>query len=329
MTSNGVFDFFFANYSGGGSQPGINAVVDVGNDQGRLVRIDFNRTGRDDALSSTPVISYEAYRRNDSPPAFVTGQQMTPGQLLLGGWTQVGSVGAHGEDHYSINVPTVGDSTLALGQYLSVFYIRASTSTPTTLYDSAPDSGYSVDNLAPGVPASFVFDAGSLTWNESTAPDFDYFTVYGSNVDSFANATLVNYTTGRIMNVTGSPYTFYYVTVTDFSGNEGRPAKVNTLSGIGGTPQSYVLSVSNYPNPFNPRTTVKYTVPGHARVSVRVFDSTGAYVATLFEGERKAGAYSVEWDGHAASGATVGSGIYFARIEQNGATRTAKMVLLK
>jgi flagellar hook assembly protein FlgD len=62
---------------------------------------------------------------------------------------------------------------------------------------------------------------------------------------------------------------------------------------------------------------------------VRVFDATGAYVATLYDGERKPGAYSVEWNGLAADGSTVGSGVYFARIEQGGATKTMKMVLLK
>jgi flagellar hook assembly protein FlgD len=64
-------------------------------------------------------------------------------------------------------------------------------------------------------------------------------------------------------------------------------------------------------------------------VSVHVFDAHGAYVATLFDGERNAGAYSIEWDGRTNNGDAVASGVYFARIEHNGATRTKKMVLLK
>jgi hypothetical protein len=131
------------------------------------------------------------------------------------------------------------------------------------------------------------------------------------------------------MDVSGSPYVFYWVTATDFSGNEGKPARVNTLSSAGGTPRSYVLSVSNYPNPFNPRTTVSYTVPSRGRVTVAVFDARGAYVATLFDGDRPAGAYSMEWNGLATGGAPVSSGIYFARIEHNAAVRSKKMVLLK
>jgi len=295
----------------------------------------FSGSGGDNVDSPTPVISYEAYRRSDAPPALAAARAargpegLAPHQLMIGGWTFAGSVPAHQESNYSIDAPTIGDSTVALGQYYSVFFIRAASGTINVFYDSPPDSGYSKDNLAPGVPGSFAFAAGSLTWSKSTAEDFDYFTVYGSNVNSFGSATLINYTIGLNMNVSASPYTFYYVTATDFSGNEGKPAKVNTLSGIGGTPKSYVLSVSNYPNPFNPRTTVKYTVPSRGVVDVSVFDARGALVATLFHGERNVGAYSADWDGHAIGGASAASGLYFARVSFNGDTRTKKMVLLK
>jgi flagellar hook assembly protein FlgD len=132
------------------------------------------------------------------------------------------------------------------------------------------------------------------------------------------------------MDVTASPYVFYFVTATDFSGNEGRPAKVNTLSGVGGTPKSYVLSVSNHPNPFNPRTTVSYTVPSKGSVTIAVYDARGARVSMLVNNEvRDAGAYGVEWNGRTDAGVTASSGVYFARIEHAGATRTKKMVLLK
>jgi flagellar hook assembly protein FlgD len=98
---------------------------------------------------------------------------------------------------------------------------------------------------------------------------------------------------------------------------------------VGGTPQSYVLSVSNYPNPFNPRTTVNYTVPSRGMVDIDVYDANGARVATLFHGERNVGAYSVEWDGKTKNAAVAASGLYFARISHDGTTRTKKMVLLK
>ena len=76
-----------------------------------------------------------------------------------------------------------------------------------------------------------------------------------------------------------------------------------------------MLSVSNYPNPFNPRTTVKYTAPSPGEVKVRIYDARGAYTVT--------------WDGRTEGAAVAASGVYFARIEHASGTRSKKMVLLK
>jgi hypothetical protein len=328
QTSAGSTDTYVALYSPDNEAPRITSIADIGNDQGRLVKVRFTRSVHDGDLSPSTATSYEVYRKDAAAPSVVSAAAPRR-ELLAKGWTFVGETPAHGDTEYGLDVPTIGDSTIALGGYNSTFLVRAATAASLTYYESDPDSGYSVDNLAPGIPGMFAFAANNLTWNESTAKDFDYFSVYGSNVDNFANATLVNYTIGTNMNVSASPYAYYYVTATDFSGNEGKPAKVHAATGVGDTPSSYILSVSNYPNPFNPRTTVKYTIPGHARVSVRVFDASGALVATLFDGERAAGAYSVEWDGRGANGLALSSGVYFARVSSNGETRTKKMVLLK
>ena len=333
LSSAGSDDIFVAKFTDRNPTPLITAITDIGNDQGRKVKVRFNGSGYDYSPTTT-VTSYEVYRKDAAPPSSAASMPTNPAglsthALLVGGWTLAGTTPAHGDLTYGVDVPTIGDSTLALGQYYSVFYVRAATASPIVYYESTADSGYSVDNLAPSVPQNFVFNAGNLTWHDPVDADFKFFTVYGSNTNSFGTATLVNYTTGTNMNVSPSPYVYYYVTATDFSGNEGKPAKVNSLSGVGGTPQSYVLSVSNYPNPFNPRTTVNYTVPQRGTVSVAVYDVHGAFVTTLFHGERTAGAYQAQWDGRAEDGAVVGSGIYFARIEQNGAARTKKMVLLK
>jgi hypothetical protein len=323
LVSGGGTDIFLVKYDAHSQQPIIKTIVDIGNDQGRQVNIRFDRSG-EDASSLTPILSYEVYRREKPAPSLVSG-----GTVRADGWTQVGSVAAHRENTYGIVVPTIGDSTLALGQYYSAYFVRAATSNPGVFFDSPPDSGYSKDNLAPGVPLNFVFTAGDLSWNESKDADFDYFTVYGSNTDSFGAATLVDYSVAAALDVTASPYAYYYVTATDFSGNEGKPAKVHALTGVGDTPRNYVLSVSNYPNPFNPRTTVSYTVPSRGHVTVSVYDAHGAHVATLFDGERNVGAYSIDWDGRTKRSDAVASGVYFARIEHASGTRTKKMVLLK
>jgi hypothetical protein len=333
LSSTGLDDILVVKFTDRDPYPLITSIIDIGNDQGRKVKVRFNGTGYDYSYTNT-VTSYELYRKDGPAPVMTSVSTrnpagLSPRELRVDGWTLAASTPAHGDATYGVDAPTIGDSTLALGQYNSVFFVRAATGATTTYYDSPPDSGYSIDNLAPAVPSNFVFTAGNLAWNQSTAEDFDYFTVYGSNINSFGAATLVNYTITTGMNVNASPYTYYFVTATDFSGNEGRPAIVNSLSGVGDTPRSYVLSVSNYPNPFNPRTTVKYTVPSRGVVDINVYDASGAHVATLFHGERSPGAYAVEWDGRADSGVSAASGIYFARISENDATRTRKMILLK
>jgi hypothetical protein len=326
LVSAGGQDTFLAKYDSHIQPPIIKKIADIGNDQGRQLSIRFERSAEDNASSSTPVLAYEVYRRDKAAPSLLaTGE----GTVRADGWTQVGSVAAHRENTYGIVVATIGDSTVALGQYRSAYFVRAATSNPGVFFDSPPDSGYSLDNLAPSIPQNFVYNAGDLTWDESSAEDFDFFTVYGSNTDAFGASVVVDYRVSPSMDVSGSPYAFYFVTATDFSGNEGKPARVNTLSGVGGTPKSYVLSVSNYPNPFNPRTTVSYTVPSRGSVTVSVYDARGTHVATLFNGDRSAGAYIIEWDGRGQSGTPVSTGVYFARIEHAGGTRSKKMLLLK
>lgn len=333
-SAGGTTDGFLAVFSAEPASPSISTISDVPNDQGRSVRIGFSASGGEDVTSSHAVWQYEAYRRIDAPPSLVTNGTLpkdeSTGRSLVDGWTQVGVIQAQGLPDYSLDVPTIGDSTLSSGAYDSDFYIRASTTSPFLYYDSTPATGYSLDNLAPGAPANLAYAAQQLSWDPSGAADFDYFTVYGSATNSFGAATLIDYTVTPGMDVSASPYAFYFVTATDFSGNEGSPAGLETPTGVGGTPASYVLSLSNYPNPFNPRTTLRYTVPARGAVTIGIYDARGARVALLADRvERSAGAYAIEWDGRDAGGMGVSSGVYFARIEHDGVSRTRKLLLLK
>ncbi|MCI0453139.1 MAG: C25 family cysteine peptidase [Candidatus Latescibacteria bacterium] len=85
----------------------------------------------------------------------------------------------------------------------------------------------------------------------------------------------------------------------------------------------------NYPNPFNPTTTIAFDVPSTGRVSLIVYDVTGARVRTLVDQSVRAGGHRVEWDGRNDARNPVGSGVYFYRLAANGAVLTKKMVLLK
>jgi hypothetical protein len=315
---------FFAKYGVG--EPFISSIADIGNDQGRSVRISVTRSLLDDGSAARPIKEYQAFRRVlPLPASAMRGAQPVPS----GTWEFVASVPASGAKNYRIVAPTLADSTINSGMYRTKFFVRAATDDPVFFFDSPVDSGYSKDNLAPSVPQNFLLTTNNLTWKESKDSDFDYFTLYGSNTNSFANATLINYTTTTGMDVTSQPYSYYYVTATDFSGNEGKPAMAHALTGVGGTPGNYVLSVSAYPNPFNPLTTVRYTLPAKGHVTLDVYDLRGEKVSSLVNQDRDAGAYTATWRGTNDRGTTVSSGVYFARLSTPAGERSYKLVLLK
>ncbi len=80
----------------------------------------------------------------------------------------------------------------------------------------------------------------------------------------------------------------------------------------------------NFPNPFNPMTTIKYAIPRGGFVRLIVFNLLGQLIAVIHEGVQSAGTYEVEFNS-----ATVPSGIYFYRIESPGFVETKKMVIAK
>jgi hypothetical protein len=98
-------------------------------------------------------------------------------------------------------------------------------------------------------------------------------------------------------------------------------------------PKEFFLE-ANYPNPFNPTTTIGFGVPEQASVKMEVFDVLGRTVKTLLSGDLQAGYHSALWDGTNGSGALVGSGVYYYRIEATGVSgqkfvNSRKLMLVK
>ena len=88
-------------------------------------------------------------------------------------------------------------------------------------------------------------------------------------------------------------------------------------------PENYSLS-QNFPNPFNPTTTISYSIAKPGNVSIEVFDILGQKVTTLFDGQREAGTYSINWD---AAGQA--NGIYIAVMKAGGIIKKEKMMMVK
>jgi flagellar hook assembly protein FlgD len=87
---------------------------------------------------------------------------------------------------------------------------------------------------------------------------------------------------------------------------------------------------SNYPNPFNPTTNIRFTLPIDKAVSVRVYDMTGRLVKTLVNQQLLAqGTHTVQWDGTNSFGAQVASGNYIYSLEYGNFRQSKTMVLVK
>ena len=85
----------------------------------------------------------------------------------------------------------------------------------------------------------------------------------------------------------------------------------------------------NYPNPFNPETTLKYQLPEAADVKLEVYNVVGQVVRTLVADHQNAGRYVTQWDATNDNGQPLSSGIYFYHIQAGDFQKTKKMLLLK
>ena len=85
----------------------------------------------------------------------------------------------------------------------------------------------------------------------------------------------------------------------------------------------------NHPNPFNPTTTIAYSIAKDNEVSLMIYDVAGRQVRTLVNERQKADVHKVVWDGHNDAGTRVASGVYFYKLVAGSFVKTKKMVLLK
>jgi hypothetical protein len=85
----------------------------------------------------------------------------------------------------------------------------------------------------------------------------------------------------------------------------------------------------NRPNPFNPTTAIRFALPSNGRVEINIFDAAGRKVRTLLDGAGKAGYHTVVWDGRDDQDHSVGSGVYYYRVNFGDEEAGYKMILLK
>ena len=93
-------------------------------------------------------------------------------------------------------------------------------------------------------------------------------------------------------------------------------------------PQSFFVHL-NYPNPFNPETTIEFDLAVHGEVTIRVYDLSGRLVKEVLRRELAAGRHRTRWDGGNAMGRRAASGMYLAVVQYGNQKKTLKLQLLK
>jgi hypothetical protein len=199
---------------------------------------------------------------------------------------------------------TAGDGTGNLS------YIDHDAALTPTAYASVSN-----DQFAPGNPANWgvVLDGFSVHYLRATATNF---TGYDCGTDSTAVFT-------RAADVLG-------FLNADLSPGTCDPDPITT--GVEpSTPQvAFTRLFQNSPNPFNPKTTVRYQLHDKALVKLQIFDVSGKLVRTLVDNVQELGQYAISWDGTTDAGREVSSGVYWVRMATSlGFQSSTKMVVLK
>ncbi len=182
---------------------------------------------------------------------------------------------------------------------------------------------------------------GSQSWNDVFSPTVDptsilLFKDTGGNRGVGVHGKPVDGTFrpdgGRFIYMAGRPYRMNH---TQLKANLtfildhffGEP--YNTTA-VGDDPVPAKLALkANFPNPFNPHTTIPYSLPQAGKVELAVYDVAGKLVRVLVSEEQTAGEKSAVWTGLDSSGTPVASGVYFAKLMTENKQLTKRMVLLR
>lgn len=115
----------------------------------------------------------------------------------------------------------------------------------------------------------------------------------------------------------------FEILVFNAMGSHADTRVVTSIEDAAELPESYALH-GNYPNPFNPSTTITYDLPEATEARLIVLDALGRVVESLVAGHQSSGRHAIQWDAKDAPG-----GVYFVRLETRGFVETRKMTLLK
>ena len=338
----------------GNPEPTISSALDIPNDQGGKVKLVWTPSYLD-ADPTYGIASYWVWR--SVPPNVAEAALRQGGELVsdlrqapragvrtfmmqrLGAqsysWEYVSSQVARGFPSYSMVVSTTSDS-VAGSNPMTGFLVEANAATSSAFWNSAPDSGYSVDNLPPVAPAPFTaaYSAGAthLHWGENGEPDLAGYRLYRGNSAGFfpgpGNLVVAQPDTGFAD--VGPAGSYYKLSAVDIHGNESAFSLVTpggTLDAASGVPRELALALASA-NPGRGGATLRYSLPQAGVVRLVIYDLAGREVRVLANGRLEADDYRARWDGRNETGQRVSGGMYVVRLEAEGRALVRRVVLL-
>jgi len=251
-------------------------------------------------------------------------------------WATLVSVPATHDNDYAVVIPT--DYIFIEGEIpaYSIYRLKASTVYPETTVFSGDFYAYSIDNIPPPKPNAFIVDDHGyryVIWDEPDIPDLAEMCVYRSTESGFIPDIPLACPEVGLYDESHLGYFYYRVQFSDTHGNLSElsdelhgqyPTGVNIV-----LPTMFSLE-QNHPNPFNPSTTIKFSLPVSSRLNLHVFDVSGKLVKTLASNQvMEAGNYVKVWHGRDNWGQAVSTGIYFYKLSAGDYTEVRRMALIK
>lgn len=220
------------------------------------------------------------------------------------------------------------DSPL-LRDYLHVEYVDKATQ--SVLQSAASDDPISQGNYAGYVQGIMAADMVQLTSTQYATTSFRYMTTENAAMTRVDNGTYqAVYAAFGIEHLINDNPAFLPLDdlmdrVVSYLLDESPSHSLQENTPV---PSTFRVS-SNYPNPFNPSTSIDYYLPSESRVTIRVYNVMGQTVRTIYSGTKESGNHSVQWNGLNNLGVQVSSGVYFLQIETPRHSNIQKMMLLR
>jgi hypothetical protein len=187
---------------------------------------------------------------------------------------------------------------------------------PTTLQDF--EAAWVDDHVA--ISWRLIDVSGALSFQTARRAGGDEPFVSVANAAIFQNDD--SYVLEDRSTLPGKTYTYRVVILEDGAAATSFEVSVTT-------PSAALVLEQNRPNPFNPRTSIGYSIDREAHVRLTIYDVDGHRVVTLVDRRLASGAYAAEWDGRDSDGNAVAGGVYFYRLDAGGHIQTRKAILLK